>query len=101
MLVNRGYLLAVGPETHVAQFYVAMHHRYPTRDLGADLCSVVVTGLEAAPQRFTREGSTVGLWEVIEGSVCVRGPVALSCLSWALRDRRVGFYLTLSEVHTE
>jgi len=55
--VNRGYLLVVGPETHIAQFHVAMHHRYLGRDL-----------------------RTVGLWEVIEDSVCGRGPVALSCL---------------------
>jgi hypothetical protein len=27
----------------------------------------------------------------------VRGPIALSCVSWMLRERRVGFYLTLSE----
>jgi hypothetical protein len=101
MLVNRGYVLAVGPETPVAQFYVAMSHRYPARDLGADLCSVAVAGLEELPRQFMCEGSTVGLWEVIQDTVCVRGPVALSCLSWTLRDRRVGFYLTLSEAETE
>lgn len=99
--VNRGYLLAVGPETPVAQFYVEMSRRYPQRDLGADLCRVVVAGLSGLPQRLTCQGSTVGLWEVIEERVCVRGPIALSCLSWALRERRAGFYLTLSEVQTE
>lgn len=98
---NRGYLLAVGPETPVAQFYVAMSRRFPQRDLGADLCRVVVAGLDGLPHRFTCNGRTVGLLEVTEESICVRGPVALSCLSWALRERLTGFYLTLSESMTE
>ena len=37
------------------------------------------------------------LWEVIEDRVCMRGPVALSCLSWILRERKAGLYLTLVE----
>ena len=98
---HRGYVLVVGPTTHVAQFYVAMGHRNPERDLAADLCRVTVAGLEGLPRRFTCDGTTVGLWDVSDDAVCVRGPVALSCMSWALRDRRVGFYLTLSEVRTE
>ena len=96
--VDRGYLLAAGPETPVAQIYVAMSHQHPERDLGADLCSVPVAGLEGFPQRFTCAGSTVGLWEVIDGVVCVRGPMALALLSWLLRVRKVGLYLTLREV---
>jgi hypothetical protein len=99
--VNRGYLLAAGPETPVAQIFVATNQRNPERNLGADLCRIVAWGLEQLPRRFTCEGNTVGLWEVIEGSLCVRGPVALSCLSWALRDRKVGFYLTVPELETD
>ncbi len=99
--VTQGYVLAIGPGTPVAQFYVAMSHRYPERNLALDLCRVTAAGLEGFPRRFMCEGITVGVWDVSEDGVCVRGPVALSCMSWALRDRRVGFYVTLSEVQTE
>ena len=95
--VTQGYLLAIGPETSVAQFYVAMNRRLPERDLAVDLCRVTAAGLEGLPRRFSCEGITVGLWDISADGVCVRGPVALSCMSWALRDRRVGFYVTLSE----
>ena len=97
---TQGYLITVGPTTPVAQTYVAMKHRYPHRDLTADLCSVTAAGLEGLPRRFTCDGLTVGLWDVSESHVCVRGPVALSCLSWMLRQQKVGFYLTLWEADT-
>ncbi len=92
----------MGPTTPVAQFYVAMSHLNPERDLRADLCRIVVAGLEGLPRHFTCEGSTVGLWEVIDGSsACVRGPVALSLLSWLMREQNVGFYVALSEARTD
>jgi len=74
-----------------------MSHRYPGRDLRTDLCGVAVAGLEGLPRRFTCEGSTAGLWEVIEDSVRGRGPVALSCLLWLLRERRVGLFIRLED----
>ena len=79
-----------------------MSQQHPQRDLLADLCRVVVAGLEGLPQRFTCDGKVVGVWEIESDdaakSACVRGPVALTCLSWLLREERVGFYLRLSEI---
>ena len=102
---NRGYLLVMGPATLPAQWYVAMSEQYPQRDLLADLCRVVVAGIEGLPQRFTCEGKVVGMWEIVSddaaNSACVRGPVALTCLSWLLREQRVGFYLRLSVLDTD
>ena len=98
---SQGYLLTVGPTTPVAQTYVAMKRRYPHRDLTADLCSITAAGLAGLPRRFTCEGVTVGLWDVSEDRVRVRGPVALSCLSWMLRDQKVGFYLIVWEDETD
>jgi hypothetical protein len=92
---DRGYVLAAGPQTHVAQLYLAMKRRYPERDLGADLCRVAVEVLDLLPRRLACEGSTVGIWEVLDGVVCVRGPVALSCLSWLLIAQKVGCYVAL------
>jgi hypothetical protein len=98
---NRGYLLLLGPETPPAQWYFAMAEEYPHRDPMADLAKGAVTVLAEVPQRFVSDGKVIGVWEVVEGSVCVRGPIALSCVSWTLRERRVGFYLTLSEIGPE
>ena len=98
---SQGYLIMVGPTTHVAQTLVAMKRRYPQRDLAVDLCSITAAALEGLPRRFTCEGLTVGLWEASDARVCVRGAVALSCLSWMLRNQKVGCYLTLWEADSE
>ena len=98
---NLGYLLLLGPETPPAQWYFAMAEKYPHRDPVADIAKGAVTTLAQLPQRFMSDGQVVGVWEVVEGSVCVRGPIALACVSWALRERRVGFYLKLSELGTD
>lgn len=97
---TQGYLLTVGPTTPVAQTYVAMQRRHPDRDLAADLCSIAAAGFEGLPRRFTSEGLTVGLFEADERRVIVRGPIALSCLSWMLRQQNVGFFVTLWETNT-
>lgn len=64
------------------------------------LAEGAVTALAEVPRRFICDGRVVGLWEIVEGSVCVRGPVALSCLSWALRQWGVGFFVRLQDERT-
>jgi hypothetical protein len=61
------------------------------------LAEGAVTALAEVPRRFACGGCVVGVWEIVEGSVCVRGPVALSCLSWALRQWDVGFFVELGD----
>jgi hypothetical protein len=60
------------------------------------LAKGAMAALADVPDCFRCNGREVGRWEVMLGSVFVRGPVALSCLSWVLHDQRVGFFLTLS-----
>lgn len=95
-----GFVLTVGPTTPVAQVYVALAQRNPDRDLAADLCSITAAGLDGLPRRFTCEGLTVGLWDHSDARACVRGPIALSCFSWMLRQQKAGFYVTLWEADT-
>jgi hypothetical protein len=99
---NLGYLLLLHPETPPAQMYFAMAERNPERDVLADIAKLAATALEDVPRRFVCGGQVVGLWEIVPTeaaqTVCVRGPVALTLLSWFLRARKVGFYVTLSEV---
>lgn len=97
------WLVLVDPEAPPAQAAVAGALR---RGGGKDevierLARLAVTALADVPDRFRCERCEVSWWEVLEGSVCVRGPVALTCLSWGRKDQWVGLYLTMSEVATE
>ena len=93
-----GYLLLLHPETPPAQVYFAMAEESSERDVVADLAKCAVEVLADMPRRFTCEGQVVATWEVAANSVCVRGPIALSLLSWALCEQKVGLYAVLSEI---
>ena len=95
-----GYLLLLGPGTPPVQVAMAMTQMAagPMDDdwiLGR-LVTGAVAALAEVPRKFECSGRVVGLWEDSDGSVCVRGPVALTCLSWTLRERKTGVYLKMS-----
>jgi len=97
------WLVLLDPESPPAMvvFAAAFMYRRDYGDILERLAKGAVAALAEVPQRFTCDGRTVGLWEVAEGSVCVRGPVALSLLSFVLREQGIGFFLTLSEGTTD
>jgi hypothetical protein len=96
------WLILLDPETPPAQVWMALADRCggPLSDdaILERLAKGAIAALADVPRKFECEGHIVGVWEASEGSACVRGSVALTCLSWALRKRRVGFYLILSEL---
>lgn len=95
---NRGFTLLLDPESPPAQAHMAMGEMFPPRSLVADLAQSAAAGLEALPRRFTCEGTTVGIWEIVGECAWVRGPVALTLLSRLLREQRIGFYVRLPEI---
>ena len=64
--------------------------------LMAKLAHEVVGVLDGMPNSFVASGRRIGGFETVHGVVRVDGPVALTCLSWMLREQRTGFYLALS-----
>ena len=62
------------------------------------LADAVAVTLGGEPIRFLCEGQQVGRVDVIRSpfgthAVRVRGHIALTCLSWTLREGRAGYYL--------
>ncbi len=58
----------------------------------ARLAAIAVKDL---PDRFECQGRPVGRMDLCDGVVFVSNALALSCLSWLLRDQRTGFFMRL------
>ena len=95
-----GYRLAIDPESSQEELFLAAAGVDSQGDLISDLARAAAAELEGLPQRFTCEGSIVGLLDISEAAVIARGPVALACAGWAIRQRG-GFCLRLQFDDTE
>ena len=98
------YLLTLDPERAAEIGLLDLAEGYTPEDRAAHalllLADAVAAVLGVEPIRFVSDGHQVGHVEIIESpfgshAVRVRGPVSLTCLSWALRDGRAGYYLGL------
>ena len=97
------FLVMLEPESPAGRLILlaAFMGSHKEEDILERLAKGAVAALAEVADRFQCDGREVGRWEVVLDSVCVRGPVALSCLSWVLREQRIGFYLTLSEAQPD
>jgi hypothetical protein len=93
------WLLLLSPSSHVGQAYVAMARMYEWGEerLVRKLAQGAATATEGLPRSFTCDGKVVAVIDRDDNAVMARGPVALSLLSLVMRERRVGFNVTLAE----
>jgi hypothetical protein len=60
------------------------------------LVKYALVGLEGVPNRFECDGASLGGFDECDGVAMVSDALAVSCLSWVLRQRRTGFFVKLS-----
>ena len=98
------YLLTLDPERAAEIGLLELAEGDTAEDRAAHalllLADAVVCALGGEPVRFLCEGRQVGRVEIVESpfgshAFRVRGHVSLTCLSYAMRDGRAGFYLAL------
>jgi hypothetical protein len=59
------------------------------------LTRLAAVAVKDLPDRFECHGWPVGRMDLCDGVVFVSNTLALSCLSWVLRQQRTGFFLRL------